>query len=361
MSHCELPQGLAAPRGLAWAWSTLACAYGQGVALRTWAYARGWFRIQPPPCWTLSVGGLEVGGSGKTPVTAWLLAHLLAAGHRPGLLTRGYGRRSRGLRLRRPGTAALAADLGDEPAMLVAGGLDVAIVACGDRRRGARILRDLGCDVLVLDDGFGHRALGRHLDLVVLRSEAPLGTGHLLPRGSLREPASALGRADVLLFLCKDGAPVLAPAPGAAAVEMRALAPQALWVAATAVAQPPCSWRTGAPLPLAGRRVLGATGIAQPSSFRRSLVALGVQLVGLRVYPDHHPFATRDLAPLRQAMVDAGAELLVVTAKDAVKLGPIWPDELGVVGLQLQLLAPAAFLARLAASRPTAGGAALLP
>ena len=304
---------------LAWIASPLAAAYGGAVRLRRALYDQGRLSQAAAPLFTLSIGGLEAGGSGKTPVTGWWLAELLALGLKPGLLTRGYGRPTRALRVRRSGEPADPRDLGDEPAMLVQSGLDVAVAACPSRRTGAAALQQVGCQVLVLDDGFAHRALRRDLDVVVLRAESPLGNGHLLPWGTLREPPSSLRRAHVVWLHAKSERRVEVPEA------LRAHAPQALWVQSRAQTLPPVNgW--GQPVDLRDAPVVVAAGIAWPRQFKQSVSAAGGNVRALVRYRDHHAFTLQDVARLRLAQHKHGAAALVVTPKDAIKLAPLWPD-----------------------------------
>jgi tetraacyldisaccharide 4'-kinase len=310
----------------------LAGLYAAVVLARRAAYDRGWLPIARAPLSTVSVGGLEAGGSGKTPVAGFLLAALGAAGRSVGLLTRGYGRRTRGLVLRAAGEAPEPAAIGDEPAMLVAAGLDLPVAACAERIEGAHALRAAGCDCAVLDDAFSHRALARDLDIVVLRGEAPLGMGRMLPWGTLREPASSLRRADVV-WLHFRGAAREPPA------WLAEVCPTAQVVISEASAGPVVEAHGGAPLDIRGRRLLVAAGIARPTDVAESVAMLGGQTVDLVPFPDHHPYSSGDAVLLAGAAERCGAEAVVVTAKDAVKLRGRWRQSvpLWVVGQRVVL------------------------
>ncbi len=288
----------------------LAGLYGALVLARRAAYDRGWLRTVPSPLYTISVGGLEAGGSGKTPVTGLLLGALAASGRAVGLLTRGYGRTSRGLVLRSPGEPAAPEMVGDEPAMLVSAGPDVPVAACAARVEGARALARIGCDCAVLDDAFSHRAIARDVDLVVLRGEAPLGNGHLLPWGSLREPASSLARADVVWLHFRGRA---APAPS--------WLDAPVVVVSESVPGPLRDAHSGEVVEPRGP-LLAAAGIARPSDLVVSLRALGAEVARLVSFRDHHRFDAADVDRLVRAGRAHGA--VVVTAKDAVKIAPLW-------------------------------------
>lgn len=304
------------------AWGApLAPLYGFGVALRHWAFDLGLLRSVHAGVPTVSVGGLEAGGSGKTPVTGFVLRALRSAGRAPGLLTRGYGRGHAELRLRRAGEAPRVVDLGDEATMLVSQGIDVPVAAVPRRRLGAQTLVELGCDCLVLDDGFSHRALARDVDIVVVRAEAPHGKARMLPWGTLREPLASLSRAHLVWWQTKT-----LQAPQSVPERLRELAPKAQWVHGRL--RPAGVWgRAGEPLDVRVGRWLAATGIAWPEDFFARLQADGVTLLETWRYADHHAFSAADAAHLCERCQALGADGVVVTDKDAVKLLPLWPQD----------------------------------
>lgn len=317
-------------------WAPLASLYGTGVLLRRVAYDQAWLQHDRVAAKTISVGGLEAGGTGKTPVTALLLRALLREERRVGLLTRGYGRAAQELVVRRPGEPALPAAMGDEPAMLVDSGLDVFVAAYPRRIEGARALVELGCDTLVLDDGFAHRALGRDVDIVVLRGEAPFGNGHLLPWGTLREPPSSLRRAHVLWLHFRAGEPELSQVE-----RVHRFAPQAKIVVSRSIASS-CLDASGQPVSLADTSVVAAAGIARPSEFAVALAKEGARVSELVALRDHHAFDAEDVRSLVEKCLTHGARAVVVTPKDAIKLRALWPKDgaaLWVMGTQVAITA----------------------
>lgn len=311
----------------------LSALYGAVVRGRRALYDSGLWTSQSAPgaLPVISVGGLEAGGSGKTPTAAYLLRHLLLQGRRPGLLTRGFGRTSEGLVIRPVGGAASPQKLGDEPAMLVHSGLDVPIAACAQRVVGADALASLGCQTLVLDDGFAHRALARALDIVVLRGEAPFGNGCVLPRGNLREPVTSLRRADVLWLNYRRGAP-----PPEVPEQLQARFADKLFVMAELVPSAPYD-AAGVVQDLKGARVVAAAGIARPQDFLYHLTQAGADVRDFIVFRDHHAFDGAQMASLYRRTRASGAMALVVTAKDAIKLldlqypGNLWICDTDVV------------------------------
>lgn len=284
--------------------------------------------LAPMP--VVSIGGLEAGGTGKTPMVAVVMRRLLQAGLKPGLLTRGYRRAARGLCLRPPGAPISAHSVGDEAAMLVGQGLDVAVAACARRIVGARALATLGCDAAVMDDGLSHRALARALNIVMVRGEQPLAAARLLPWGSLREPATALGRANLVVVHYREGR-----APEALPLSMaNSLAPHVDLRAVLMSSWGPARITDGAgdesTNKLEGLPVVVAAATARPAEVAAAAGQLGAQMRAFYPFADHHPYGPETLALLERACRREGAQALLVTAKDAVKLPralgqtPVW-------------------------------------
>jgi tetraacyldisaccharide 4'-kinase len=272
------------------------------------ATARRIARARPldPGVPVISIGNLTVGGSGKTPVARELLRLLRARGVDAHALSRGYGGRLRGP-VRVDLAHHTAADVGDEPLMLAAGG--PAWIA-RDRGAGARAAVGAGAEALVLDDAHQNPTLKKRLSLVVVDGETrgdewPFGDGAVFPAGPMREPlATGLARADAAVVLL----PADLPAP-----DPELLAALAGRPVLSARLQPVTAPPTGPQL--------GFAGIAKPWRFEAALRAAGVELADFAVFPDHAAFSPRDLAFLRRraALYDAG---LLTTEKDWVRLPP---------------------------------------
>lgn len=276
----------------------------------------------------VSVGNLAVGGAGKTPVALAIAERLAARGRRVGVLSRGYGATRTDPRVVSDGARLLlgAAAGGDEP-VLLARRLPRAAVLCGPRRAALLPLAEaLHRDVLLLDDGFQHRALARDLDVVVLDAANPFGNGHLLPAGPNREPPRALRRAGLVWLSRVDQAEagalerlraVARAATGRAPVESRH--------AVVDVTDGTLARSHGREA-LRGARVILVSGIARPAAFRRTVEGLGAEIVGERAFADHHRFTREELAEVLAAGQGSpggpvpGAPLVVTTEKDAVRL-----------------------------------------
>jgi len=297
----------------------LAAPYGLAVTCRNAAYDRRWLRIGGAGVPVVSVGNLTLGGTGKTPLVAWVARAVSAAGLRPAIVSRGY--------------AAAAGATSDEAAELAVLLPDVPHVADRDRVAGSRAAAAAGADLVVLDDGFQHRRLARDLDLVAVDATDPFGCGRLFPRGLLREPLTGIRRADAVIL---TRASAVDPERRSAIREgIRSAAGGPLpgvWVEAS---HSPRQLRTasGGTLPietLGGRRIAAFAGIGNPAAFRGTLERLGAAPVAFRAFPDHHPYRPQDLASLEAWLRQCGAEMAVTTLKDLVK---IQSDTIGGVPL----------------------------
>ena len=309
---------------LRWPLQVLAVPYGLAVGVRTALYERSWLPRRRLPCRVVSVGNLTVGGTGKTPVVISIAEWLLARGKRVGVLSRGYRRRSRAPRLLvSDGRTILEgpAEAGDEP-HLIAWRCPGAVVAVGaDRYRlGRWVLERFPIDCFVLDDGFQHLALHRDVDLLLVDASDPMGLEALLPAGRLREPLSAASRATALLLTRTDRAAslsdVLIPIRAATGRDSR---PILIRFRAEAFV----NMLTGAVEEIgsaSGRTAVAFSGIVNAASFRTLLAGLGVKILDELVFPDHHAYTADDLTMVRDRAGRCGADMIVTTEKDAVKL-----------------------------------------
>lgn len=284
------------PRALA------AALYGAGVRLVAAAWDGGWRRPRRAPCPVVSVGALTAGGAGKTPLVRWLASALLRAGDGPAILSRGYGSAGGAApRVVDPDRPDARRD-GDEPVLLARSLPEVPVVVGTDRARSAALAVARGARLLILDDGFQHRRLHREFDLVLWDVRAARAHGALLPAGPLREPPRALRRADVVLCVDRgDGPPPPPPgAPATAAARLVTVCRREL---------------------RAGTAVHAVSGIADPASFERGVVAAGFALTGATRYRDHHAFTAEEIRDVAAAAAAEGAEVLATTAKDRMR----WP------------------------------------
>jgi tetraacyldisaccharide 4'-kinase len=291
----------------------LAAIYGVGVSLRNRLYDRGTLKQKKLGGPVVSVGNLSVGGSGKTPFVILLGELLKARGMKFDVLSRGYGRQSRGLALVDPGGSAR--DFGDEP-LLIARRLGVPVIV-GEERHQAGVLAEdkLGAQLHLLDDGFQHRALTRDFDIVLVTPED--ARDRLLPAGRLREPLRSLARADAVVL-----------ASGASA-ESFPVKGKLVWRV-----------RRGIVPKNVPSRPLVFCGIARPKNFVLQLRTAGIEPAAEAFYGDHHAYSERDIRDLLLLREKSEADGFVTTEKDAINLGGLLTalDPLAVVPVKMELV-----------------------
>ncbi len=334
---------------------SLSFLYGFGVALRLWLYRVGVFRPHALGCQVLSVGNLTVGGTGKTPVVEAFARELLKRGRKVAVLSRGYrrDRPSPGQQLidritfrdrRRPppvvsdGKRLLldSARGGDEPYMLAINLPEAAVIVGKDRvKSGLYAIRKLGCDTLILDDGFQYLRLKHRRDIVLVDRTNPFGNGRLLPRGILREPIKSIRRAHFIFITKSNG-------DGAADLKrrLRELNPEA------EISE--CCHRprylqdvyTGKQYPLDDLKELdiaAVSGIAAPKGFEEELERLGARVLYHKRYADHHRYTQQEILDVINTGLRLGARAILTTEKDAVRFPLIERRDLPVWFLRVEI------------------------
>lgn len=258
----------------------------------------------------LCVGNLVAGGAGKTPVVLSLAQMLRAAGHRPHILSRGYGGTAIGPLLVDP-TRHKSSEVGDEPLLLA----KAAPTWIGsDRVASAKAAIAEGAGILLLDDGFQNPSLHQDVAVLVVDGDYGLGNGRVIPAGPLREPVElGLARAQAIVVMGHNRTFV---APAGKIVLKARLAP--------------CEG-----VPLKGKKVVAFAGIGMPQKFFATLKEAGAILVGEHRYPDHHPFRDTELATLARDAADKHAKLLT-TEKDFVRLDPPWRQKIAALKVEIQ-------------------------
>lgn len=307
--------------------SALVPFYAAAVGLRNRGFDRGWKKVHRAAWPVISVGNITTGGTGKTPVVAWLAQHLRQTGRRPVLLSRGY--------------KSLDGSENDEKRLLDELCPGVPHLQDSDRVRAAHstVERQMG-DVFILDDGFQHRRLHRDFDLVLIDAVNPWGHGHLLPRGLLREPMRSLARADVIVITRSE---LVSDARLAAIrndVQSQTGAP--IVITRFRPSQLVSSEGDRASLELLkDAPFVASCGIGNPTAFAQSLQNIaGPSLRGFRPFPDHHHYTPSDVDAIQQWCVASGGECVVVTRKDLVKLArpSIGSFRLWAVDVELDLM-----------------------
>lgn len=335
----NVPQGLSFLSAL---FFVLSVPYAIVVYLKNILYNCGVLRSRRLSCPVISIGNLTVGGTGKTPLVMMLAGMLQTVGYRPAILSRGYGRTA-GAKIAvvsDGGNILLTPrEAGDEPYLMaqLLPGVPVIVGAC--RFQAGQMAIDRGAvDVLILDDGFQHRALYRDVDIVLLERERPLGNGRLLPGGTLRESPQALRRVDLAVITGEGGTPGQRLPPA----RQRLLDGVPHLFHATHKARAIIDGRRSE-LPLdflQGKRVYAFAGIGNPLSFRRTIDSLGVFLTGFAVFPDHHCFTASELATLTGQASQARSDIILTTEKDGVRLSdfPEFREKLFLLRVEMSLI-----------------------
>ena len=308
-----------------------------GVQTRLWLYRNSLFKQRHPGVLVISVGNLTVGGTGKTPVVERLARTLKDGGRRVAILSRGYkakkppllrrlqrkwlGLEKNKSRIVHDGEKLLLDSrfAGDEPFMLARSLRDVPVIVDKDRVRAAlRAVRDLHCDVLILDDGMQYLTLGRRVEIVLVDCQAPFGNNHLLPRGTLREPPVNLRRARYIFLTKSEG-----QSQSELVHEIRRHNRTADIIETTHRAlylQNLSDENDRRPLSFLKGKYIGAiSGIARPESFEQKLAALGAELVIFKRFADHHRFTDEELRDFVQRAIRRDLDLIVTTEKDSVR------------------------------------------
>ncbi|HXX99730.1 MAG TPA: tetraacyldisaccharide 4'-kinase [Candidatus Limnocylindrales bacterium] len=288
-------------RLLFWPLSVL---YGQVMKLRAWLYARGVLKHKRLNRPVISVGNLTVGGTGKTPMVIWLGERLLAEGKRVGILSRGY-----------KGSGGTS----DEIELMKFRLRERALFGVGADRYALGKCLEANVDVFILDDGFQHLSLARNVNLLLLDAAQPLARQRMLPTGRLREPVSAMMRADMLVFTRAD------TVPGTSAAIQR-FQDYPVFAAATRLIG---FRRLGAGIQILRHGEIGGgpfyafCGIGNPSAFFQDLKNWSIPLAGQCEFADHHRYDLRDARELEEAAKSAGAKALLTTEKDAQNLSGV--------------------------------------
>lgn len=290
----------------------------------------------------ISIGNLTVGGTGKTPITIDLARSLLRFGLKVGILSRGYKRQSNEKTLVVSDGRQILVDAqksGDEPYLIARSVPGAVVIVSADRYEGGRVaIEDYACDLIILDDGFQHLKLARDFDVVVYDYNDDPDSLQLLPAGRLREPLASVSRADCLVISklpdnpCperlsairimankfKPGIPVLTCKFEADGLH-RVYTNQNVTITTRGV----------------GTRVFAFCGIARPEGFFKHLEEAGCVIVGKQTFPDHHWLSDSELARLANGFEKSGAQFLVTTEKDRVRLPEDFIDKVPLAELAL--------------------------
>jgi tetraacyldisaccharide 4'-kinase len=308
--------------------------YSAAMAWRNRRFDKGKAEIHKAAVPVVSVGNITLGGTGKTPLVRWIARWFRSHRARVAIVSRGYRAEESGQN--------------DESRELEQNLPDVPHLQNPDRAEAAKIaVEELESQIIVLDDGFQHRRLARDLDIVLLDALEPFGFDHVFPRGALREPLAGLGRADVIILTRADT--VEAPQRESIRGRVKKLAPRAAWAEARHAASdlfsaggsgiaggtPSASLDSLKHVPLAA-----FCGIGNPAGFRHTIDSCGYSPTGFCEFPDHHAYTRADLDDLAAWAENLGAEAILCTRKDLVKIGlkqlgklPLW-----AIGVDIEFL-----------------------
>jgi tetraacyldisaccharide 4'-kinase len=319
----------------------LSLVYGSYVRLRAWCYARGWLKQNCLRGKVISVGNLTVGGTGKTPMVMWLAERLLAEGKRVAILSRGY----RGVN----GTS-------DEIELMRQRFQKRVVFGVGRDRftQGKRLEGQENIDVFLLDDGFQHLQLARDLDILLMDASRQMAKERLLPAGQLREPLSALSRANLLIFTRIENA------PGAREAIQR-LGKFPVFAAETRLRGYRLFGGDTAVFPadsIGSGPFFAFCGVGNPDAFFHDLESWHVPVTGSRSFRDHHRYSSEDIALLERAAAQANAKAFLTTEKDAQNLaGLTFPSlRVYVAVIDLEVVPEAEFLAAIGRTMQERGG-----
>ncbi len=300
--------------------------YGAVVNLRARAYRAGLLREKRLNGIVISVGNLTTGGTGKTPMVLWIAERLVAEGKRAGILTRGYlgeteiQQQTTGTSVNGAATTNRNASSSDEVQLLMGRlGDSVTFGVGADRFARGTELGKKGVEWFVLDDGFQHLQLARDVNIVLIDATNPFGGGYLLPAGRLREPRTALGRADIIVVTRSDYTPALEATirryTAAPIFHARPELDSILPVNADGPGEPQTKTKN--------EKLFAFCGIGNGPAFVNDLRNWGYSIVGSKYFPDHHRYSQQDADGIEAAARAAGASTLICTEKDKYNLAGV--------------------------------------
>lgn len=332
--------------------SPAALLYESAVRMRNAAFARGWFKAYKALVPVVSIGNISIGGTGKTPVTINIARELIAQGKKVAILSRGFRRKSKGIVVVSDGKQLLCSveQAGDEPYLIAQSVPQAVIIVSAQRAPAARMAIELyHCDMILLDDGFQHRAMSRNSDIVLVDYNHDLDKDCMFPAGTLREPLTELKRASAIVITyvptCdfgnsndnnKRGGSDFIKSSYDESPKGSRLQELSNTIAGFASDTPQyqcrfvpsrlirvSSGQIKQLTELSESRTVGAVafcGIARPQRFFDQLRALGIQIMVQQAYPDHYWYRDADVRDIKAHLQNSGSNLIVTTAKDAVRL-----------------------------------------
>ena len=302
--------------------SAISLPYRLIITFRNWLYDKNIFAVLKLPCPVISVGNITVGGTGKTPCVIMLAQMLQFHGFKPAILSRGYGGSSvKSVDIVSDGKNILldSRTAGDEPFLIAQSLRSIPIIVGPQRiKTGKTAINRFGANVLICDDAMQHRQIFRDINLVLLDSQDPLGNGHVLPRGKLREPIAGLKRATAFLLTRTDEKPKT-EGINENLTQLRNIPIFTSIHKLQDVIKGDYSekWPISN---LARKKVCAFCGIAKPDSFKKSLLAAEADILSLDAFPDHHNYNRTELEIIKKKFYNNRADLIITTQKDGMRL-----------------------------------------
>jgi tetraacyldisaccharide 4'-kinase len=322
-----------------WFLSFLSLPYRLACLTRLLLYRHGVCKQKKLEARVISVGNVTVGGTGKTPLVLYLAEKLQEKSKKVAILTRGYKRKKKEMvELTQETKGEINwEDVGDEPYLLAQRLLDLPIIVTKHRNRsGDYAIEKHGAEFLILDDGFQHLKLFRNLNIVVIDSVNPFGNGRLLPAGILREPMTSLKRADVFLLTKTDQA----SNKGALIRILKGYSPKAPIVESVYKIRSIVNLFDGSlvePKEVKDTKAVAFSGIGNPSSFENSLSQLKIRILKHRRFSDHFPYRKKNVLDLKKEARVLGADFIITTEKDSVRIPLINDSEIPFYVLKIDL------------------------
>ena len=298
--------GGACKRFLRWLLRGISIMYKSVIAVRNFGYDKGLLKSYRAEVPVISVGNITTGGTGKTPLVIRLCNLLAEKSLKCVILTRGY----------RAGQEKLT----DEPAILIKSCPDAKVVVNPDRVAAAKALTDSDADVIILDDGFQHRRLRRDIDIITIDATCPFGYGRMLPAGLLRETPQAMKRADAVVItrcerLSDESQKLLEE-------RIRKIAPDIIMAKAIHKNSAPRTIKDRVIDidEIEGKNAFAFCGIGNPDAFLANISEIGVELVGWRIFNDHHGYSEQDIKDIHGQAGSLKTDIILTTRKDWVKI-----------------------------------------
>jgi tetraacyldisaccharide 4'-kinase len=302
--------------------SAISLPYRLIITFRNRLYDKKIFTVVKLPCPVISVGNIAVGGTGKTPCVIMLARMLQSHGFKPAILSRGYGGSStKSVNIVADGKNILldSKTAGDEPFLMAQSLRSIPIIVGPQRiKTGKTAINRFGANVLICDDAMQHRQIFRDINLVLLDGQDPLGNGHVLPRGKLREPIAGLKRASAFLLTRTNETPktdnINKKLSQTGNIPIFTSIHKLKDVIKGDYSD---KWPIAG---LKGKKVCAFCGIAKPDSFKKSLLAAECHILSLDTFPDHHNYSRAELEIIKIKFYNNKADLIITTQKDGMRL-----------------------------------------